>query len=516
LVALVTIGTIPYGQLAGSTTALTDAAARFWPNGGVQVMALAGIVATLTSINSAMLSATREAVTLSREKVWPHFLSRLSHWRTPYTAIIVIVLISALVAAIGVVDLLSFISSTGYLFVLFWASLAMMRLHKKYPNIERPFKVPFFPLTAYLAAGAAILITAFADPRALLFLGAVLAGLTLVFFIVERVKARAEIEEKLEQQEGGGRILVAAIHKDTAVSLVQLAVRLVDRQEDTSICIFPVLKTPLNLTSEQVPALLEQHKALKKELLAATVPIAQDHDVGLYVKQKSARRVEQAIYSELKRHKEIQLVMLGFPRDEQKIRVPHNILKEIVLNAERDVAVLRDRGLRYPLKNILVPVGNGPNARLALRIAQALADSDGARVTALRVALAPMEEEALEDQKAQLQDIVEFELGSLPENLELQVKVVESVVDGILEETQKLPYDLILIGAAEEVLQPQQLFGELNDALLDEARCSMLIMRHYQPEGAIWLHRQIKRIEEYPELHIRIAYKHTRILYNIA
>jgi len=289
---------------------------------------------------------------------------------------------------------------------------------------------------------------------------------------------------------------VAAIHKDTAVSLVQLAVRLVDRQEDTSICIFPVLKTPLNLTSEQVPALLEQHKALKKELLAATVPIAQDHDVGLYVKQKSARRVEEAIYSELKRHKEIQLVMLGFPRDEQKIRVPHNILKEIVLNAERDVAVLRDRCLRYPLKNILVPVGNGPNARLALRIAQALADSDGARVTALRVAVGPIEEEALEDQKAQLQDIVEFELGSLPENLELQVKVVESVVDGILEETQKLPYDLILIGAAEEVLQPQQLFGELNDALLDEAQCSMLIMRHYQPEGAIWLHRQIKRIEE--------------------
>jgi len=50
LVALVTIGTIPYDQLAGSTTALTDAAAKFWPNGGVQLMALAGIVATVTSI----------------------------------------------------------------------------------------------------------------------------------------------------------------------------------------------------------------------------------------------------------------------------------------------------------------------------------------------------------------------------------------------------------------------------------------------------------------------------------
>jgi len=318
----------------------------------------------------------------------------------------------------------------------------------------------------------------------------------VVYFISVRVKAHAEIQEKLEQQEGGGRILVAAIHKDTAVSLVQLAVRLVDRQEDTSICIFTVLKPPLNLTSEQVPALVEQHRNLKKELLAATAPIAQEHDVPLYVKQKSARRVEEAIYSELARHKEIQLVMLGFPKDEQKIRIPHNILKEILLNAERDVAVLRDRGLHYELGNILVPVGNGPNARLALRMAQALAVSNSAQVTALRLIKAPIDEEAAEDQKAQLQDIVEFELGGLPENLVLRAAIVDSVLDGILEETKKQAYDLMIIGAAEEVLEPKQLFGEINDALLEEADCSMLIVRHYQPEGAIWLHRQIKRIEE--------------------
>ena len=496
LVALVTIGTIPFEQLAGSTTALTDAAAKFWPNGGVQVMALAGIVATLTSINSAMLSATREAYTLSREKAWPRFLSRLSRWRTPYTAIFVVVIISALVAAIGVVDLLSFISSTGYLFVLFWASLAMVRLHKKYPNVERPFRAPFFPLTAYLAAGLAVLIAAFADPKALIFLVAVLALLTGVYYFTQTAKARTEIAERLEHQEGGGRLLVASIHRDTAVSLVQLAVRLVDQQEDTSICVFTALKTPLNLFPDQVQSYLEQHKALKKELLAATAPIAQEHNVALYVKQKSARRVEEAVINELTRHKDITLVMLGFPKDQQKIKTPHNILKEIMLNAERDVAVLRDRGLNYELKHILVPVGNGPNARLALRMAKTLAVAEDSKIVALRLVRGPVDEETLEDQQAQLQDIVELELGELPKNLELRVEQVESVLDGILQETKRLPYDLMIIGAAEEVLQPQQLFGELNDALLEEAECSMLIVRQYEPERTIWLHRQIKRIEE--------------------
>jgi len=152
LVSFVTIGVIPYSALAGSETALTDAAKIFWPRVGVPVMAAAGIVATLTSVNSAMLSATRESFTLSRDQVWPRSLSRLSRWRTPYVAILLVVVVSGLVTFIGLVDFLSFISSAGYMFVLFWASLAMVMLRRKYPDIERPFKVPLYPLTPILAA----------------------------------------------------------------------------------------------------------------------------------------------------------------------------------------------------------------------------------------------------------------------------------------------------------------------------------------------------------------------------
>ena len=210
LVALVTIGVLPYAALAGSETALTDAARVFWPRLGVPSMAIAGIIATLTSINTAMLSATREVFSLSRERVWPRVFSRLSHWRTPYVAILFVLALSAFVAVIGLVDFLSFISSAGYMFVLFWASLAMIRLRKMHPNIERPFKVPFFPLTAYLAAGSGVLIIAFADPKALLFLGAVLVVLTIVYYVMKGSWNRSALKNGIEKERGGGRILVAA------------------------------------------------------------------------------------------------------------------------------------------------------------------------------------------------------------------------------------------------------------------------------------------------------------------
>ena len=189
-VALVTLGTVPWQELAGSETALTDAVRRFMPGWGVPMMAVAGIIATLTTINTAMLSATREAFTLSRDGAWPRALSKLSRFRTPYVAILVIGVVSALVAAIGLVDFLSYISSSGYLFVLFWGSLSMIRLRKRYPDLERPFKVPLFPLTAYVAGATCVLIIAFADWRALLF-GAGRAGRAAAFYYARRPSAAA-------------------------------------------------------------------------------------------------------------------------------------------------------------------------------------------------------------------------------------------------------------------------------------------------------------------------------------
>ncbi|HNX46297.1 MAG TPA: amino acid permease [Anaerolineaceae bacterium] len=499
MVSLVTIGTVPFSQLANSTTALTDAASRFWPTYGVPIMGAAGIVATLTSVNSAMLSATREAFTLSRDRIWPRPFSRLSQWRTPYMAIIFIGLVSALVAAIGLVDFLSFISSAGYMFVLFWATLAMPRLRRMHPDLERPFKVPLYPLTVYLAAGSGLIIIAFANPRALLFLGVVLVVLSVVYFISQRYRAHVELRNRLELEEGGGRVLVATKRANTAVGLVKLASQLVQNEEDTGICLFSVLKSPVNLSAEQVPALVAEQKETQKKMLEEVLPIASKRNVPVYTKHKLALRVEEGIFSELNRHKDVRLVLLGYPKDRSKAVMPHNILKEVMMTAERDVAVLRDRNLPEEIQRVLVPVGRGPNARLALQIAMELTRAGNGHVTALRLLTEEVDEERLEDETLQLTETAEEELLEMPENLEIKVLVVESVADGILREAQEGQYDLLIMGAGEEVLSPDRMLGKLNDYLIEEVPCSMLVVRRYQGVGRLWLSKQIKRIEENQE-----------------
>jgi len=495
LVSYVTIGVIPYSELAGSETALTDAASVFWPKVGVPVMAAAGIVATLTSVNSAMLSATREAFTLSRDQVWPPILSRLSRWRTPYVSIFFVMIISGLITIIGLVDFLSFISSAGYMFVLFWASLAMVNLRKKYPDIERPFKTPLFPLTAILAAGSGLLIITFANPTALIFLGGVIVILAIVYFVSQYFKKRMIIESQLEEAIGGGRILVAAINPKTAEGLVDLASRLAEHQEDTSISLLSVIKVPSMPSQKEIIEIIQKSKSDRIALLERTAPIAQKRNVAISTKTKVANNVESAIYKELKSPNPVRLIMLGWPSLETKLRIPHNIIKEVMVNARGDVVVFRNRGING-LKKILMPFTGGPNSRLLLNLAQSLAYSPDVHVTALHLAPLDLDEEGKEDASLYVQEIIEEMLGEIPTWMDIKVVQTAFMSNGILDEARAGNYDLLMIGAGSEAFSHKYLFGSLNDALIEEVDCSMLIVRRYQPEATLWLRNRMRVLEK--------------------
>ncbi len=494
LVSYVTIGTVPYTELTGSETALTDAARVFWPKLGVPLMGAAGIVATLTSINSAMLSATREAFTLSRDQVWPRMLSRLSRWRTPYVSIVMIAIVSGLVTIIGLVDFLSFISSAGYMFVLFWASLAMVRLHKKYPNIERPFKAPFFPYTAYIAAGSGVLIIAFANIKALLFLGLVLIILSGVFFLSRHFKRRTTIQAQLQDQLGGGRILIAAINPTKAIGLVELATRLAEPQEDTNVSLLTVLKMPFALSDAESATLVQKSKADRKHMLEITAPIAQARNVAFATKTKVDFNVESAIYREISSPNPVRMVILGWPREETKLRFPNNIVKEVMVNARKDVLIYRCFN-GDPMDRILIPISGGPNSKLSLQIANLLAYQAGTQVTVLYLVPETLDAEGFEDATEYIHEVIELELGTVPEWMTVKVVPSASVTVGIMTELASAEYNLIIIGAGAEVFSSRTVFGSLVDGLIEDVQCSVLVTRRYQPEAVTWLNNRLRQLE---------------------
>lgn len=494
-VSLVTLGTVPWQELAGSETALSDAVQRFIPGWGVPFMAVAGIIATLTSLNSAMLSATREAFTLGRHGVWPAAFSRLSTSRTPWVAILVVGAISAFIAAIGVVDFLSYISSSGYLFVLFWGSLSMIRLRKIYPDLERPFKVPLFPLTAYAAGATCVLIIAFADIRALGFGVAVLAVFAALYYIAP-VVTRTVGHRLKSIQPDQDRIVVAVANPKTAEGLVHFAAIIAQATIDTYICVLTV-----NLAGAQEPARIIRKLARyltpqQKALLQQTVAQARERNVALYTKTLPASSTAEGILEELAQHNNVGLLLVGWPGPLQPEQIAENPVKQILQTAHTNVAVLLNRGLLLqPLRRILVPVGGGPHSRLALRLAHELADAEGAQVTALRVLKGESFDntEELEDQTMWLAEIIEDVLGDVPANFILQARCAESIQVGVLREVELQPYNLIVMGASEEWISRTRLFGSVDDWVADHSPCSVLLCRRYEPVAIAWLRRHLKQ-----------------------
>lgn len=491
LVGFVTLGTLSWQEIAGSETALTDAANRFLPGWGAALMGIAGIIATLTSVNTAMLSATREAFTLSRHGTLPRFLSRLSGFRTPYGSILVIGVISSLIASIGLVDFLSYVSSSGYLFVLFWSNLSMIRLRKRFPDIERPFKVPFFPLTAYLGAATCLIIIAFTDRMALLFGVGVLTACA-TFYYAYPLAARFQAWRISVDARAKHRILIPVANPRNAQPLVRLGTLLAKASEDTSICVFTVIPASSEPTKNIKQRLMMHLTEPQQTLLDSIARDALVHNVPLYTRMRAATGVANGILDETK-HNNIKLILAGWAGPLDSAHLTENPIKVVLQEAHTNVAVLLNREMQQ-IKHILVPVGGGPHSRLALRFAYEIAEQENAQITTLHIFSEMTSVEEIEDKMLHLEEIIEDELGFMPRYLTARVNRAESVRDGIVYETTRQPYDLLLIGASEEWISQTRLFGSVSDWIADRVPCSVLLVRRYEPATIAWIRRNVKII----------------------
>lgn len=172
------------------------------------------------------------------------------------------------------------------------------------------------------------------------------------------------------------------------------------------------------------------------------------------------------------------------------------MVKDVVHSAPCDVAVLRDRGVEN-IKRVLTPIGSGPHARLALRLAWDIARAKGGSLTVLRIV--PEPEGVCEVEMDVLRQLIEDELGEVPEAVTFRLTCNDSIVDGIMEEAAQVEeedgYDLIAIGASEEWFLKDLLFGSVTDQIADQAPCSVLMVRRYEPAPVSWMRRMVKKGE---------------------
>jgi APA family basic amino acid/polyamine antiporter len=496
LTILVALGTVPWNQLSGSETALSDTIINFLPGVGVIIIGLAGMIGALTSVNSSMLSATRETFTLSRDGAWPKVLSRLNRFRVPFMAILLIGAISSLISINGVVDFLSYITSAGYLFVLFFSNIAMIILRKKYPAINRPFKAPLFPLTPILASVTCLIVISFSDADSLLFLAGILGSLTIYYYLGIFVTFWQE-NHKRTLLPGRSRIVIPILQSQVSNNLISIGSILAQAEEDINICLTSVVMDSVLSSDKQEERDRYLHKAdiQRQSVLRKFIHYAVERNVPMYTKMVAGSSFANSIQKEVDVDNNTKLVLIPWPEKHSASHLSEESVKQICNEVKTNIGVMTDKKLDK-IQTIMVPVGGGLHCRLAIHLANDIAGQENAQVDYVRVLPSAKDVEQTEDQMAYLQEIVITELGEQPKNAVLRLLYSDHVEKALLKELKNHPYNLVIIGSSDEEKPNGNLFGKVADSVAEDAACPVLVVKRHQSAAVSWLRHRVKRLEK--------------------
>jgi uncharacterized hydrophobic protein (TIGR00271 family) len=291
----------------------------------------------------------------------------------------------------------------------------------------------------------------------------------------------------------GYRILVPIANPATAGTLLRLA-GVLAQQQGGEVLALQVVTVP-----DQVPLEEGRHRAAVGRVLLERA-MAQAKEEGFTVKTMTrvAHDVADGIL-DTAREEDVDLILLGwrgYTRSAGASMGP--IIDAVIRDAPCEVTVVKGEEWR-DAGRILVPTAGGPHAPIAARLAMILSEAYDSQVTALYVQLGRATPQQMEENKQRIAGTLNGLPFSHPP--EQKVIVAESVVEGIVREAEK--YDLVLLGASEQGLFDQFVFGSIPQQIAARVPKTAVIVRRYGGPTEFWT-RKLARglLQLFPRLNI--------------
>jgi APA family basic amino acid/polyamine antiporter len=192
LVSLAYLSGLGIEGMAKSEAVASDLLTRAWGGIGGHLIAVIVAIAALTSANATILTGGRTAYALGRD--WKLF-SYLGVWDgakgVPRNAMIVQSAIALALVVLGTVTRKGFETMVDYTAPVFWlffflTGMSLFIFRHWEPNAERPFKVPFYPVTPLLFCGTCVYMLysslAYTGAGGLVGVGVLVVGVILLIF----------------------------------------------------------------------------------------------------------------------------------------------------------------------------------------------------------------------------------------------------------------------------------------------------------------------------------------------
>ncbi len=496
------------------------------------VICVVAAASLLIAANACLMTAARELHALSREGALPAILRSLRRpFRVqPFLFGLIFVATTPLVLW-APSDWLMDVAAGMFLLPVLLLNLAAIRSRVDEPERRRLVVVPFFPLVpvAALAIGAALLL---ALPAPGMIGGGLWLALGLVVYLVYGRTHLMEAQEGVlvfgpepdrEKKKGAYRILVPLSRGVERHLILGLATALAQQTDGEVI--------PLQVIPIADPLAIAEGRRIARErntLFQWSTRMASSSGVPTFPITRLTRSIHEGILDTADEER-CDLILMSWPirSARQDVRMGR-VLDPVVRQAPCDVAVVAihpDRltdgeGPLMPpqeeggegeevaegkpllqLSRILVPTAGGPHAPLATRLALLLARQYGATTETVYVA----SPEASQDELATGQVYIEQTLAAMREQMkdmaevldgfekvedipiESRVVTAESVVEGIAQAGAES--DLVFVGASDESLIDQVLFGTLAEQVAWACPSPVVMVKRFRGLRRFWLQR---------------------------
>ncbi len=193
LVISVTTGVLDGTTLDNSLTPISDGARAFMGTPGSIVLAVAAMLAFISTANAGIMAAARYPLALARDGFLPNVFSRVGkRSRTPYVAILATGLFMIFTLVLKL-DLLVKTASTILILTYAFSCLSVIVLREsKLQNYQPTFRSPLYPIVQIVAIVGFGLLVFEIGGAALVTTGLLIGGGGLVYLLYGRVRTSRE------------------------------------------------------------------------------------------------------------------------------------------------------------------------------------------------------------------------------------------------------------------------------------------------------------------------------------
>ena len=462
--------------------AMIETARAIMPYGAL-VMILGGLASTMSALNATIYSSSRVSFAMGRDRDMPALFGRIHpRNKTPHWAVWLSgLLIMFMAILLPVADVASGASIT-FLLLFLMVNVALIRMRKTHPDLERPFRVPLVPLIPYLSIAIQIVLAI-----ELFQLSPVAWIVTIIWLLLGLLmysqhgavqEAAKEEDTILLEETVASRdysVLLPVANVVTARQLARLGALFAHANQGELFALH-VVRVPPQMGVTDGRTFLRQSRPILEEVIT----VGREFEVPVRTMLRLGRDTANSLISAA-RERETNLMLLGWPGyTYSRGQAFGTVIDLLSKNPPCDLAVVRLRRTELP-QSILVPIAGGPNARLALELAITEADAIEQRtgkrpeVVALNLIAANSDDVAREQRRLTL--LADLDVEGWP--LELRIVPTDDIVQGILNEANG--FEQIIIGASEERMLEQSLFGSIPQRVAEEALTTVVMVKRFDP-----------------------------------